>query len=491
MQIVGQSLQYPNTNPFAGGSISLLITPPTQSPGANVYLGCFTGNYTVGSLSNPEIILGRQVVNGNYQPYIQMLSTIGTYGAGPALFMYGGGNQFNVDTYQNTFNTSLPTTFSGNVTSARLTATQIGVNNTSPAYPFDVNGQGRFVSNGANQVYLVNTSTANQQDACEIGFDRSAGLSTARSAIGVGAGGRNAYWWVNGGDRINIDPNGRVGINVQSPNYTLDVNGNFKTSFLYANGGSLSGIYNLGQNDNNGFTWGPNTNSKICDNGDLRIATDDNMHFYTGCNNSTYGTEYLTIANGCVGVNKPSPSYGLDIVGSVQWTSGSSYLRSNGGYTQWYRGDSNAGDGLHDYYSDVGGTQVNVARITCSGAWYNKTGTYNTLSDKRKKKNIVDARSYLDSICKLKVRKYSWIDSDDGDKPSQLGFIAQEVQDVMPGLVDTMEWGDLKDFKSLKTTILIPMLVSAVQTLAERLAALERSPVSAADTAPVSCPEAA
>ena len=118
--------------------------------------------------------------------------------------------------------------------------------------------------------------------------------------------------------------------------------------------------------------------------------------------------------------------------------------------------------------------QTNIARISCSGAWYNKPGTYNSLSDGRKKKNIQDARKYLDSLCKLKVRKYSWIDSDDGDTPTQLGFVAQEVEEVMPGLVDTMKVDDLSDFKSVKSSILVPMLVSACQELQERLQTLER-----------------
>ena len=124
MQIVGQSYQYPNTNPFAGGSISLLITPPTQAPGANIYLGCFTGNYTVGSTSQAEIVLARQVISGTMaQPYIQMSPSYPSF-TGPALFMNGYGSNlnasvnafFNVDTYQNIFNCSLPTTFSGNTT---------------------------------------------------------------------------------------------------------------------------------------------------------------------------------------------------------------------------------------------------------------------------------------------------------------------------------------------------------------------------------------
>lgn len=362
----------------------------------------------------------------------------------------------------------------------------LGISNTSPAYPLDVAGQGRFVSNGANQVIVLNTSTSNSTDACEVKFDRTAGLSTAVSAVGVGASTRGAYWWVNGNDRININASGQVGVNTSSPGYTLDVNGNFHCNYAYIGGGSLSSLFNFSQSGQNGLTWGPNTNSKIVDDGDLRIATDDNMHFYTGCNNSTYGTERMTIANGNVGINNTNPSYTLDVSGGIRGsTSGGFFNWGGSGYHQWYRSDSSSGDGLCDYYSDVGGVQTNIARISCGGSWSNKTGSYNTLSDVRKKKNVRDARKYLDSLCRLRVRKYSW-DDEEGTEPSQLGFIAQEVEGVMPGLVETSEWGDLKDFKSLKTTILIPMLVSAVQTLAERLTALEGGQAA---SAPESCPE--
>ena len=356
----------------------------------------------------------------------------------------------------------------------------IGINNTNPTYQLDVTGNGRINVQGANQLTIYNSSTANSQDACEVKFDRIAGLNTAISALGVGAGGRGAYWWVNGYDRININANGQVGLNTNSPAYQLDVNGNVR----FNSGGSLIGNFNFP--GGSGLTWGTGPFSRMVDDGDLRICTDDNMHFYTGMNGlSSYGNERLTIAGGNVGINNTNPSYTLDVSGGIRaLTSGGFFNWGGSGYHQWYRADSASGDGLCDYYSDVGGTQQNLARISCGGSWSNKTGSYNTLSDVRKKKNIRDARKYLDSLCKLRVRKYSW-DDEEGSEPSQLGFIAQEVEGVMPGLVETSEWGDLKDFKTLKTTILIPMLVSAVQTLAERLAALEGSPAA---SAPESCP---
>eukprot|EP00891_Asterochloris_glomerata_P000087 jgi/Astpho2/87/fgenesh1_pg.00004_%23_14_t len=338
----------------------------------------------------------------------------------------------------------------------------LGVYNPAPIYPLDVTGNIRAYGTNLPQLIigdglpdssvraicaLSSTMPTGTFRYITLGVSQStnnqAEFSYYYSASGSGSNriGMGLY----GGERVSILGSGNVGINTTSPAYTLDVNGTFHCNYAYIGGGSLSSLFNFSQSGQNGFCWGANSNSKIFDDGDLRIATDDNMHFYTGLTNSSIGTEYITISGGNVGINKPGPSYQLDVVGSVQWTQGSSFLRSNGGYVQWYRGDSNTADGLFDFYSDVGGAQTNIARITCNGSFYNKTGTYNTLSDQRKKKNIVDARKYLDSLCKLRVRKYSWQDSDDADdKPSQLGFVAQEVEQVMPGLVDTMKKFSIK-----------------------------------------------
>jgi hypothetical protein len=53
--------------------------------------------------------------------------------------------------------------------------------------------------------------------------------------------------------------------------------------------------------------------------------------------------------------------------------------------------------------------------------------------------------------------------------PKQLGLIAQEVEKHIPGLVKEDDYG----VKSLKYSILVPMLLQAVQTLTSRIEALE------------------
>jgi len=102
-------------------------------------------------------------------------------------------------------------------------------------------------------------------------------------------------------------------------------------------------------------------------------------------------------------------------------------------------------------------------QFTTAGSAYNTTGTWGTISDARVKENIAPAHGYLDTLCQLEVVNYNLIDKSD----KLLGFVAQQVEQVMPGLVDTNanDEFNLDDLKSIKTSVLIPMLVKAVQEL--------------------------
>jgi hypothetical protein len=77
-------------------------------------------------------------------------------------------------------------------------------------------------------------------------------------------------------------------------------------------------------------------------------------------------------------------------------------------------------------------TGVNIYKI-----WSN--GTVTARSDAKWKKNIETARDgYAEDLAKLRVVKYNWYNHDDGT-PKELGLIAQEVEQVFPGLVITDE----------------------------------------------------
>jgi hypothetical protein len=111
--------------------------------------------------------------------------------------------------------------------------------------------------------------------------------------------------------------------------------------------------------------------------------------------------------------------------------------------------------------------------VEADGDVYNKNGTYGTISDLRLKENITPARSYTEDLMKLNVVKYSF-KADKSDKPTHLGFIAQEVEEVFPSMVETKKTKDLADQKAIKMSVLIPMLVKTIQELNKRIEELEK-----------------
>ena len=128
---------------------------------------------------------------------------------------------------------------------------------------------------------------------------------------------------------------------------------------------------------------------------------------------------------------------------------------------------------------DIFGSPTVRMALTTGGTATNSTGSWGTISDVRLKENVADATPKLDGLMQLRVVNYN-LKSDPDVK--MLGFVAQEVGQVFPGLVDSdgemSEDGDR--YKSVKTTVLIPMLIKAMQeqqaiieSLTARVVALE------------------
>jgi hypothetical protein len=105
--------------------------------------------------------------------------------------------------------------------------------------------------------------------------------------------------------------------------------------------------------------------------------------------------------------------------------------------------------------------------VWSSGTVVNRTGSYGTISDITLKENIVDATTKLSDLLQLKVRNFNF----KGEELKQIGFIAQEMEEVFPNMIDVNKDG----LKSVKTTVLIPMLVKAIQELNQQVQAQQQT----------------
>ncbi len=80
---------------------------------------------------------------------------------------------------------------------------------------------------------------------------------------------------------------------------------------------------------------------------------------------------------------------------------------------------------------------------TIIGFWDDVTGNYTALSDKKFKKNINYLKNgYLEKVLLLKPTFYQLLHANENSKPN-IGFIAQEVQTILPETVRETEDGNL------------------------------------------------
>jgi hypothetical protein len=106
------------------------------------------------------------------------------------------------------------------------------------------------------------------------------------------------------------------------------------------------------------------------------------------------------------------------------------------------------------------GTPSMALQIVGSGCY---TGTFGVCSDRRYKKDIATLEDPLDVISRLRGVNFEWRQSDYPEQKfpdgKQIGLIAQEVEDVVPGIVAT----DVNGYKSVDYAKLVPILLEAVK----------------------------
>ena len=112
-----------------------------------------------------------------------------------------------------------------------------------------------------------------------------------------------------------------------------------------------------------------------------------------------------------------------------------------------------------------------------SGAIYSTSTSITAISDQSLKTNIKPLETGLAEVMKLQPRRFDWLS---GEATNVAGFVAQEVQEVLPDLVSPFKHNEEETKLGLKMGDMIPTLVKAIQelktindTLTDRISALE------------------
>ena len=337
-----------------------------------------------------------------------------------------------------------------------------------------VNDGGMIQSSDSSQRIII---TANVYDQPNASWQRFTADSAALIDVyGQGSGAFISFNVDNGTsgfptNRMHIKNNGNVGIGTTGPNDILHVSKTGAATRLRVgnNGAHDASIY---------F----NTST------DWSIGTDtSNSNALTFGNSSGIGTNTKMVieTGGDVGIGITGPTAKLQVAGEtfVKTSNGVSdlYLGNHGTpnlvSNRFARFHTNNSDTYFDmncgvvYWRQINATRfqnnMNNGTLTASG----DVIAYGAPSDIRLKENIKPIESALDKVMKLEGVTFDWKESDSIlDIKEDIGFIAQDVQKIVPELVRENEDGML----SMRHQGIAPILLEAIKELKAEIEELKK-----------------
>lgn len=301
----------------------------------------------------------------------------------------------------------------------------------------------------------------------------------------------------NGVERVRIDNSGNVGIGITAPGFTLDVQSttanlvatrfsadtnpsqlilrksrgaSVGTNTIVSANDSVGGLYFQGANGT-GFTDAAGILAEVDTTPGASNDMPGRLRFLTTPDASGTPTERMRIDSaGLVGINTTTLG---GVAGSHLTITGSSNSRAvlqtrgiSGDVAEpsvdvvKFDNNNTTSQSLVEFYINNGAT--GSGKITANGA---SQAAFGSFSDERLKENIVDLPSQLNNVLALHPVEFDYKDG----SGHQVGFIAQEVQQVYPDLVG--ESGGYLTLTDLNKND--ARLIKAFQELAAKIEALE------------------
>jgi hypothetical protein len=331
----------------------------------------------------------------------------------------------------------------------------------------------------------VTTASGKASTAMGWGTKAQAYISTVMGRYNLGGG--NVTTWVatdplfeigNGtfstpSNALTVLKNGKVKINTINMPETLTISSTIADNyFTFYNSLGYKGYVGIlnGDNDMDFGTGSGNTTGKvnlvIGAVPKLTVNSDGNVGIGTTAPTSKLDVNGVLRASGNTW---PTTGRGLELAYDANW--GGS-LDVGAGYIQAYSRDNAAFEVLFVGASEFDPVNDNSTRLGSSvNRWskvYAVNGTIQT-SDRRLKKEINNITYGLNTVMKLRPVTYKW---KKGNQNVNLGLIAQEVQKVIPEVVDVGD--DENKTLGMKYTELIPVLIKGMQEQQKEITELKQ-----------------
>lgn len=257
-----------------------------------------------------------------------------------------------------------------------------------------------------------------------------------------------------GSGRGNLILGGSTSNKITFNNNSTTING-----FIYSD----SSEFNLTGSGFMVFNAGGSERMRITSGGNVLIGTTTDNGYKLNVSGSIYASSSIVSNGSMYAVG------GLGSQGGIYIDYGYAYgMNSNtqNAANAWnFYVSSSFSNNIRFFYGGSGvGTGTAKAQIDTSG-------NYSALSDFNKKKDIALSTLGLAEVMQLKPSTFKF--KDDENQIEQIGFIAQEVKDIIPQAYYEDAEGDDK-FIGLKQTAFIPVLVKAIQELKAEIETLKQ-----------------
>ena len=262
----------------------------------------------------------------------------------------------------------------------------------------------------------------------------------------------NTIFTNSSGESMRIDASNRVGIGTTSIDKRLEVAAASNTDGIRIQGSNANATLTIQNNGTGGNAW------DISSTGAGHGYGNGNLIFgVTFSPKVTFKSDGYILNGGHAANDGVSPTlngWGLNPNGTA--TGVCNFSTSN----EMVVLNQRDGSGTTQFEFRNGNVERGRIEWTTSGT------TYNTNSDYRLKENVTNLTGSLAKVDQLEPKAFNFIS--DPDEP-KIGFIAHEVQDIVPqavsGVKDAVREDGTPKYQGLDHSMLVPLLVGAIKEL--------------------------